>query len=277
MYGKACGKIIKRIYIHELDKPSRMLNKLTDTHFYYNTFDKMKVFLATQIISETCAKAIEQMLKDDGYFNSRDAIIAKATVFFCRNMNMLFDLLNAKDINDSNQFKQGISETTIHHLKALKPYVESLKHITSTTVFWLDGLKQTINAVIGLYNDYFRDLNASLLTRHMNQDPLENLFGQIRRMNTNSQNPYLLDFLRILSRILSSKIDWALTNTNCEWDQTSKLSLIDTKQELLPNISPKTIEKENEWIDYTKVCFFKSLADFLDFVFLLSFFHLIYY
>lgn len=260
MYGKASGHIIKRFYTHELDKPNRLLHKLTDTHFYYNCFDKMKVYLATQIISETCAKAVEKMLEDDGFFKPRDVKSAKATLIFCRNMNKLFDLLNAKDVKDRNPFKQGLSVSTIGHLTDLKVYVDSIKHTGSNTVYWLEGLKQTINAVIGLYDEYFRAIKAPLLTRLINQDPLENLFGLIRRMNTNSQNPYLLDFLRILSKIISTKMDWKLSNTNCEWDQSSILSFVDVKGVIAKNeetvsLNPKSLNSkdEDEWIDFNEV------------------------
>lgn len=69
-----------------------------------------------------------------------------------------------------------------------------------------------------------------ILTRLLNQDPLENAFGEIRKQTHNSTNPYLLDYLRILSRIVTTKYDLANENRNVEWDASHKLSLIDLNQ-----------------------------------------------
>lgn len=253
-HGKASGHIIKKIYDNELKQSDRLLPKLTDLHFHFDTFDKMRVYLATQILSESCAAAIDKML-DKNFFTGKDIQQARATSVFCRNMNTLFDLMNSKTENDENVMKRGISEGNIDKLKDLKVYVDSLEQIQTKKVFWIDGLKLTVNAVIGYYEENLRGTNYRLFTRFLNQDPLENLFGEIRKQNGNGQNPYLLDFLRILSRIITTKMDMSSMSRNCEWDKSSELTLIDLskiKQDEKVELQAKE-EGEDDWIDMEEV------------------------
>lgn len=255
--GKASGTIIKKIYESELRQSDRLLPKLTDLHFNYDTFDKMRVYLATQILSESCATAIEKML-DKNFFKSKDIELAKATAIHCRSMNTLFDLMNSKNENDENKMKRGISDETIGVLKDLKIYVDSLEQVQSSKVYWIDGLKLTVNAVIGYYEENLRGTNRRLFTRLLNQDPLENLFGEIRR-NCSGQNPYLLDFLRILGRLITTKIDMSSTSRNCEWDKSSELLFLNINQknqDANGEVKVKALEeeKESDWVDLEEVC-----------------------
>lgn len=264
--GIACGSIIKKIYDSELQQSSRLLPKLTDTHFNYDTFQKMRVYLATQVLSNSCSSAIEQML-EKGFFSETDIPKAKASALFCKKMNDLFDLMNAKTEKDENPLKRGISIHTINYLKEIKEYVHSFKQIKGNTVYCINGIKLTINAAIGYYEENCRRTGVVLLTRCLNQDPLENLFGEIRQQNHNSSNPYLLDFLRILSRIITTKFDMETRHRNVEWDQSCELSLIDLNQfkkgeKLIEDKNEKALEikidkkEEDEWeeYDWEEVC-----------------------
>lgn len=244
--GKASGEHIRKIFDHQHDHPTRLLDKLTDLHFNYDCFDKMRVYLAVQILSESCASAIEQMISDN-FFNSDEG--PTATMIFCRNMNILFDLLNAKDKRDLNPNKRGVSMFTINILKDLKNYVASFMPCKGKKVFWIDGLQQSVNCVIGLYEESYQQRDVPLMTRLLNQDPLENLFGVIRGQTTNSQNPYLLDFLRILSRILTTKFNIHAKSTNCEWDPSCDIKLIDLAN-IKSDIDDKSTDEEDLWIDF---------------------------
>lgn len=249
--GIACGTIIKKIYDSELQQSNRLLPNLTDTHFNYDTFQKMRVSLATQILSDSCSKAIEQMI-EKGFFNLKDIPKAKATALLCKKMNDYFDLMNAKNEEDGNPLKRGISQHTIDYLKEIKEYVASFKQIKGGKVYWIDGMKLTINAVIDYYEENCRVSGSILLTRLLNQDPLENLFGEIRKQTHNSTNPYLLDFLRIMSRIITTKFDMEASYRNVKWDQSLELSVLDLNQFVKDEKKFEvTVDKkdEDEWED----------------------------
>lgn len=229
LHGNVSGAILRKIYMNEYKKPNRLLPKLTEIHFNYDTFQKMRVYLATQILSNSCAKAIQEMLKKD-FFTKQQIPVAEATAIFCKNMNDFFDLMNSKDLNDKNLLKRGLSNNTIDKLRSLKEYIYSFNQNKGSTVFCLNGMKLTINSVINYFEENSHDKQIVILTRLLNQDPLENAFGEIRKQTHNSTNPYLLDYLRILSRIVTTKYDLANENRNVEWDASHKLSLIDLNQ-----------------------------------------------
>lgn len=254
--GIAHLEIIKKIYESEIKQADRLLPKLTDLHFNHDTFYKMKVYPAVQLLSESSATATEIMV-EKGFFRGSDIKKARATAKFCRNFNDLFDLMNAKNPNDVNEYKRGISKQNINKLKELKNYVDSIEQIQERKVFWIDGLRLTLNAVIGYCEENLKDTESILLTRFLNQDPLENLFGEIRKENANSQNPYLLDFLRILARIITTKIDLSSVERNCEWDQTSQLTLVNLSKVKENEVKDdkKVDIKKSDWIDLKEVRF----------------------
>lgn len=259
-FGTAFGYYIKKIYDNELKYSNRLLPKLTDTHFNYDTFQKMRVYLATQILSNSSSKAIDQMV-EKGFFKGNDIPKAKATSHFCKKMNDLFDIMNGKIADDINPLKRGISLHTIGYLRELKEYVESFEQIKGSKVYCINGLKLTINAVVNYFDEKCRDTGSILLTRYLNQDPLENLFGEIRRQSHTGTNPDLLDVLRIMSRIITTKYDMGAKHRNVEWDASYDLSLIDLNQfkkeekqfEDLHEQSPNDIleheQEDDEWED----------------------------
>lgn len=256
MNGKASGEHIRKIYNYEQEHPTKLLEKLTGLHFNYDTFDKMRVYLAVQILSESCASALEKMIEVDFFKTTKGPT---ASMIFCRKMNILFDLLNGKEQNDTNIHKRGICESNIELLKELSEYVASFYTAGGSKVFWIDGLCQSVMCVIQLYEDSFKEKGAILFTRALNQDPLENLFGQIRAQTINSQNPYLLDFLRILSRILTTKMHLHLKRTNCEWDPTCDIKLIAGNNNKIEDendqeeIDQEEADQKDQWID-CQVC-----------------------
>lgn len=239
---KISGDIIRKIYYADRNASSKVFPKLTDTHFSYDTFEKMRVNLAVQILSESVAKGLENVI-ESGYFSSQSILkVAKATVTFVRNMNILFDMLNAKSKDDPNVNKRGISEDNIHQLKTLYNYILTLKKVSGSTVYWISGLQQTVCGIIG----FFEELNSAdpkltLFTRNLNQDPLENLFGLTRVQGGNNRNPYLIDFLRNVSRIMTSKLLITPTETNCEFDESTLVQVLDLESYDMPSEDEKLV------------------------------------
>lgn len=105
----------------------------------------MKVNLAVQIFSESVAKGIENVIQA-GYFNTPSLLnLAKSTITFVRNMNILFDLLNSKDPNDKNNNKRGISNNNIEQLKYLYKYSLTVKK--NRRIYCLLDLRSPANIV----------------------------------------------------------------------------------------------------------------------------------
>lgn len=231
---KINGDLVKRVFYADRNTTSKIFPKLTDKHFTYDTFEKMRVNLAVQVLSNSVATGLQNVI-DTGHFkSSSDIKVAKATVTFIGNMNNIFDLLNAKATSDPILNKRGVSKNNIDELKMMHNYVLTLKKHGST-VYWITGLAQTIKGIIELYEEMvISDDNFVLLTRNLNQDPLENLFGLTRAQGGNNRNPYLIDFIRNVSRIMTSKLLITPKETNCEMDDTTAVQIVDLSSYSLP-------------------------------------------
>lgn len=216
------GNCVKQIF--ESQEGAKVFPKLTYRHLNYDTFDKMRVSLAVQILSKSVSKGIELMI-DSGFFKTdEEKQEAKNSSIFLSKMNDLFDMLNAKSPDDPNPLKRGISGENIHLLREFCVYVMSLK---CRKVYWIEGLQQTVNGIILFFEEkQAKNRSFCLMTRRLNQDALENMFGLIRASGGNNRNPTLLDYLRIVSRILTTSLKISFENSNCEIDENSHIQLM---------------------------------------------------
>lgn len=224
--GKVSGQIVKDAYLTDKNNSTRLFPKLNDEHFFYDTFQKMRVNLAVQVLSNTVAIGLQKM-NENGLFKNNSEVVNN-TISYIKNMNELFDLLNGNNVDDSNPNKRRVSKANIDKLKQIFLYVSSIKKTESGKVFWIGGLRQTICAIVDFFDTTQKEQSDFILfTKHLNQDPIENLFGLIRARGGNNRNPYLIDFLRIISQIMTSKLLINCTETNCEFSPTSVVTVLD--------------------------------------------------
>ncbi|XP_074040070.1 uncharacterized protein [Leptinotarsa decemlineata] len=141
-------------YFYEQDKKLafRCAPKLTDSHISPTNFEKMKVKLAKQIISNTVASGMNTYVSLGGL--PPNAIY---TAELIEKINNVFDILNASVKNSPNRFNNVFEgdkyqneflEDMIMFLKKLKVFNQEGKEITSNVKFitcWLitiNGMKQ---------------------------------------------------------------------------------------------------------------------------------------
>lgn len=108
------------------------------------------------------------------------------------------------------------------------------------------GLEQTIRGVIDIFDKLsLKNNNFVLFTRNLNQDPLENLFGLVRAQGGNNRILFLIDFLRNISRIMTSKLLIFPNETNCEFDETTFIQTVDLENYNVPaeDIKAKPVYK----------------------------------
>lgn len=90
--------------------------------------------------------------------------------------------------------------------------------------YWIN--EQTVNGIILFFEERHKtNENFCLMTRRLNQDALENMFGLIQANGGNYRNPTLLDFLRIVSKVLTS-LNVSFENSNCVIDDCSNINVI---------------------------------------------------
>lgn len=204
------GKRISWQYIRDfynLDKnfPVKATHKLTDSHIKPTNFEKMKVKLATQVFSNSVYVGMTFYMA----FN-RLPVVATETAKCIERVDKLFDILNSAETLASKKYNAAFKneEFQNHFLTDCLLFLEKLEirdkcniNITNKIKF-INSLKVSINSTLGLFQ--YLKTNAGfdyLFTKKLNQDCLENHFGQIRRANANCVNPSPVQFQRTFRKL----------------------------------------------------------------------------
>ncbi len=246
-YNLANWEVIKQYYEIDKNQNFRLTPKLTDSHIYLPAFSKMKVKWAAQVLSRSVAAALETHSKVLGV-NSKD------TAEFISKFNNIFDAVNSSSLSNSNKMRTALSETSGHiefltnsvqWIKELKIFAESRvvakkvgnkvvkysvgnKEVTNT-VKCLQGWQLTINCILQLWPLLKNEYNFNFLcTRHLNQDPLEQLFSVIRQKGGNCQHPTPYNFSRIYKNVTCQKLLKPVKSGNCELNVTEILGKLTT-------------------------------------------------
>lgn len=221
-------EIIDWSYITELHESSHHLRpklapNLTDKHVYKSAFGDMKVKRAAQVMSATVSLALLVLMS----LNAIPAT-AKSTAEFLDRMDKLFDCLNSSVIKKKGQkLRYAISETSEHHqfLQESLQWIPYWKFKGRRQPHTIEGWQVTIKGVLLLWEDLRANFCfRHLMTRRLQQDPLENLFGLIRQQNGCNEHPNAFQFTAGLKHIWISKIMKLSKDGNCEDDTTMLLS-----------------------------------------------------
>ena len=224
------GDIIKWCYIEELHKLQeaeglRAANKLRTAHIEW-TRQKMKVNLATQVLSSSVANALEFCLKLDlPQFKG-----CEATIQFLRTFDRLFDILNSRNPLAKN-FKAPMR---MHNrnlwqsfLDKTKVYIHNLKDSTGKPMIQTNrktafaGFLVAIDSVTALFQQFVvgspeHPPSMKYLLRYkLSQDHLELFFGCIRCHLGCNNNPTSRQFIAAYKRLLVQNEIKASKNTNC--------------------------------------------------------------
>ncbi len=211
--GKA--ELIKWCYIEALNNIQENLgftlaNKLKKVHLMYEK-NKMKVRFAAQTLSTSVAKAIDFLREETKLPEFQGS---EATTRFIRKVDKVFDLLNSR-----HPFAKGnkapVRSTNLHHwmdeCKEVATYLFSLQdkygnfiHETRRKTVVL-GFAVSIHSLVAISQLLLTrnvDPLKYVLTYKFSQDHIELLFGKIRNMGGNNNNPSALDMKYALRKIL---------------------------------------------------------------------------
>ncbi|KAK9744167.1 hypothetical protein QE152_g8037 [Popillia japonica] len=169
-------KDIKLVYTLDSHQSlAKVLPKITDAHINPNPFQKMRVKLATQVFSKSFSNAIK-LAKSTGQLTS---ITANSTSLFLLKMNNLFDTLNSRTLNNSNEFKCAVSD---RHILVEETMREAISWISTWCVTgtksppYFNGLCLSLTSLLHLWIDIKTEDYKFMLTCRFNQDPLEHFF-----------------------------------------------------------------------------------------------------
>lgn len=226
----ACWDDIHKCYQLDKQKDFRCAPKLTDSHLSPNNFQKQKVRLATQVLSNSVKAAVETYTKE-GTLNPHDG-----TVDFIDTMNKLFDLLNSSNLfspnpynkpYENNELQRNLLSKAQNLLNNLKVRQKNTGKDITTTIKFIKAFLITINSIIHLYDDLKKESGFDeyyLFTRRLNNDCLENFFGVIRQAGGNCREPTCVQFERAFRKSFSCQITKLCSGSNCSDDFDSVLS-----------------------------------------------------
>jgi len=185
-----------------------LCNKINKRHINFFK-QKMKVKLATQLLSKSVAEALMFCAEE---LKIKDFINAGPTIKFISMMNDAFDILNSKKISDYG-FKQALCEKNIENVQQffenLTDYVTKLKD--SNGILILNSNRKTgflcmlisMKSLLNIYKTFVDKSNISFIPAYkMSQDHLELFFGSIRSCGGYNNNPTCRQFTSAYKKIL---------------------------------------------------------------------------
>lgn len=186
--------------VHELDKISKTgksLIKITDRHLSPNSFEKMNVKLAAQLLSNSVFAAIKTSLQTNQLVSGT----GENTAYFVKTLNDLFDALNSSHFQNKVPCNRVLSDGNKEVLSAINDGYNLLKDLRKVNFngklsrpYSFDGFLVTINAVKQFFKQQKEKGFKYLLTGRLNQDPLENQFSVYRQKGGYNRNPTVKSF-----------------------------------------------------------------------------------
>jgi hypothetical protein len=208
----------------------RLLPKLKNEYFNFkDSYVKMKVKVAAQQLSHTVAAAIETFA-DKGKL----PIEAMHTAEFVSFIDSLFDSLNGSQLHPSEgkNLKCALSKDSSHlqFWSDSLPRIRDWKIIDSksgqlrTNFKFVEGWQITIRAIMHLWQN-LKGMGLQYLSlRNLNQDPVENLFCQVRQHGICNTNPTCHQFVAALKTVVINNFSSPLSRgSNCKEDNCKSL------------------------------------------------------
>lgn len=199
---------IAKLYFFDLDCGLHQLPKLTVDHIELKSFSKMKVSLATQVMSKTVSLALKR------YYTEGEA---DETAKLCEMINDFFDCLNVRSFHEHERKRNPLlapyrSNTDPRFewlenvfLRYLADWLSSTQSRAGTFTpdqraqMFLStqthkGLQITVKSVVQLTKFLLGEGFQAVLTERFCQDDVEEYFGYQRAQGRRSDNPTAADF-----------------------------------------------------------------------------------
>lgn len=225
-------EVLKDFYEYHNKGNFRMVHKLKKEHVYPDGFQKMRVKLATQVFSKTCAAALKTYYSiSNGKHNE-----INTTATFFEMWDGIFDMFNSSWILETQKPNKKPFAGTPEQFKLLEEFEEFIRSIVvkeketgkdvTKSIKCLQNWIVTISSLKHLWNVLSEKGFEYILTRRLNQDCLENHFGYIRKQGGNSRNPTAKQFQSAFKKNFGSMFLKVVRNGNCEDQQAYILPLL---------------------------------------------------
>lgn len=196
--------------------------KVSDVHLNVVGQQRQRVKYATQLLSKSCASAI-QYLGERGLLTSKNW---KATANFLSFADQWFDVMNSHMYGDKQQrcafgMHLELQEDILLRMVNLMSTMR-VKNSRSLYAFQ-KGIILSCKSLIGLFEMLKQSHQLDfIMTRRLNQDCLENLFGCIRQMGSTHDHPDAVSFKYRLKKIMLGR-EVALVSEKSNVSQNEEL------------------------------------------------------
>ena len=164
-------------------------NKITLKHIELTSFSKMRVNLATQVLSLSVSSGIRSIVLLSNKLDKESLLTAD----FCEFFNNLFDIFNSKKTN-TYIYKNSLKEDSLS-MEFLKSADKTLSkylniYIGKSNLPCLVGWMSNVKSLVSLFENLNINYNINeFKTGNCNQDFVENLFSRMRSGGGNRDNP----------------------------------------------------------------------------------------
>ena len=222
-YEGGCANWSHLEQFYDLDSTSenRLAPKLTRAHFDLTDISKMKVKLATQILSHSVYAGLRTMID----LNKMPAE-AIGTANFVKYCNDLFDLLNISVPHDPlNTLKSGnFIFQNRGRIIQYKEWIKSWKCLDGSRLpDCIRGFILTLEGLSRLIGDLEHEGYRYVLTRKLQQDSLEHYFGYQRARVSNGDNPTAEQFTQNFKTLFLIRLMKNIEGSNCEFQGSNDL------------------------------------------------------
>lgn len=181
---------------------NRLAPKLTKSHINPTNFERMRVKLATQVISNSVVCGLETYVNLGALPES-----ASGTIHLLSTFDKLFDIFNSSNLKSTKLFNKPFRGDD-HQIKFLNDTLQFLNKINvhntsknkNVSVKFIKCWQISINSLLQLWQTLKSRGFKFLFTRRLNQDCLENYFGFIRQQHGNCVNPTPIQFTRAFKK-----------------------------------------------------------------------------
>lgn len=217
---KVTWEHLETFYLHDKQYSTRAAPKLSDSHMNPSPFGKMKVKYATQVLSVTVLAGMDLYIR----FGVLPAAAVGTSELIDR-FDKLFDILNSSSLHCSKMYDRAFKNDDYQKefISDCKEVFKSVKIIdknnrdVTNSVKCIKGWGTMIRAFELLWDKVRKVGFQYLLSRRLNQDALENLFGKIRQQNGNCINTTPIQFQRTFRKLLCLDI-LNSGSENCQGD-----------------------------------------------------------
>lgn len=238
---QASWKDVVQLYEHDSKYDLRLAPKLTEAHVRPNNFQRMKVKYATQVLSYTVSASLLTYASSG---HGSGTMIGTVELF--EFLDSLFNVFNSSSRRNSNTTKKAFQQNDMQLqflrkatkiLRSIKVFDSAGKDVTSQFSF-IKGWLLNISSLKSLWQHLQSCQFEFLLTRHLNQDCLEQFFGEVRSSSGNNRRVTPWQFSSIFPNLWGLQYLKIVQTGNCEHVQAEQLNAIRNQR----------LVKETNWL-----------------------------